>query len=707
MRKIIVGQILRDGKVMGTGFLVGPDIAVTVKHNVIIAEELLQDEFEEKEIVFSMEDGDVVAGRTINLLEAIEKEIDCVFIRLEEVLSETKTYELIDAKNEIAGSRCQIIGFPKLVSHKTTMSATITNTQEEKLIVDINEENQLQNYEGVSGAPVIVVGNIVGIIIRQENSKRLEALPIKYINKILKCEEISIKKRGVPINISAETFNLKKITEKVEQVISMVGPRYSKELDVKTGTYSKLIFMLKKDGVVERLQDISSQIKECTKELLSFDSYNQEEENLVLEENRKGIAAIAEQLQADSIVLDSGTYNESELTQILKHLNKCEQNLIKIFEIEKKRFEEKNGAGTYNNKSWRGFMASYMCSFPTQYLDQLQEVIATLPLIGRLFDISLISNAANRAILITGKGGIGKTHLLCDIVHDFVDNGIPAVLLLGDMFKGKDTADNVIINWFQKGETIENFFAWLNECGNQNNVYIPVCIDAINEVDDTSYWNSNLPLMIAKAEAYSNIKLIVSCRSIYLEEYLDEEKIGGMLQVPHSGFDEMEVEALGSFCDYYGVNINYDTTCVSEFMNPLFLKMLCEIAIEKEDKTVVVEDIQTLMEEFFDVKNKIISKNYSEYISVKDKVVSLALSAVIQYMSDNDRYSISWLELRTVIARVLDEFGIKEKTAGFIKLLISENLLREADEKGTEITFAYQNFMNICMLKNMRIWGLK
>lgn len=165
-----------------------------------------------------------------------------------------------------------------------------------------------------------------------------------------------------------------------------------------------------------------------------------------------------------------------------------------------------------------------------------------------------------------------------------------------------------------------------------------------------------------------------------------------MLQVPHSGFDEMEVEALGSFCEYYGVNINYDTTCVPEFMNPLFLKMLCEIAIGKEDKTVVVEDIQTLMGEFFDVKNKIISKYYAEYFSVKDKVVSLALSAVTQYMAEHDRYSMTWFELRTVIAKVLAEFGIQEKAAGFIKLLISENLLREADEKGVEITFAYQKF---------------
>lgn len=692
MRKIVIGQILRDGKVMGTGFLVEPDIVMTVKHNVVTADELLTDEFEEKEIVFRIEDNDKVVGKTINLLEAIEKGIDCVFIRLNEVLSEAEMYELIDVKNEIVGVGCHIIGFPKLISKKTTMLATITNTQEEKLIVNIKKENQLQNYEGVSGAPVIVLGNVVGVITKQENSEQLEALPIKYINKVLKCEKVSIKKKEISVSISEKSFSLKSLTEKVEQVISMVGPRYSKELNVKTGTYSNLSFMLKKDGIAERLQNISSQIKDCTKKLLAFDSYNRDEENLVLTDSRKRIIAIARQLQTDSIVLDSDSCDESELTQILKNLKECEQDLTKIFEVEKKRFEEKNGVGTYDNKSWRGFMASYMCIFPTQYLDELKDVISTLPLIARLFDISLINNAGSRAILITGKGGIGKTHLLCDIVHDFVDKGIPAVLLLGDMFKGKDTADNVIINWFQKGETIENFFAWLNEYGNQNNVYVPICIDAINEVDDTSYWNSNLPLIIAKAKAYSNIKIIVSCRSIYLEEYLDEEKIREMLQVPHSGFNEMEVEALGSFCKYYGVNINYDTTYIPEFMNPLFLKMLCEIAIEKEDKTVVVEDIQTLMEEFFDVKNKIISKNYSEYFSVKDKVVSLALKAVTQFMSDNDRYSMNWFELRTVIAKVLDEFGIKEKTAGFIKLLISENLLREADEKGTEIAFAYQKF---------------
>lgn len=224
MRELVIGQILRDGKVMGTGFLVESDIVMTVKHNVVTADELITDEFEEKEIVFRIEDSDEVIGKTINLLEAIEKGIDCVFIRLREVLSENEMYGLVDVKNEIVGGGCQIIGFPKISSQKTTLFATITNVQEQKLIFNIKKENQLQNYEGVSGAPVIILGNIVGVITRQENSERLEALPINYINKVLKCEEILIKKKEIPINISEETFNLRSLKEKVAQVISMVGP---------------------------------------------------------------------------------------------------------------------------------------------------------------------------------------------------------------------------------------------------------------------------------------------------------------------------------------------------------------------------------------------------------------------------------------------------------------------------------------------------
>ena len=96
------------------------------------------------------------------------------------------------------------------------------------------------------------------------------------------------------------------------------------------------------------------------------------------------------------------------MQQIFESIKECEKNLLNVFEVEKARFEDKNGIGTYDNKSWRGYMASYMCVFPAQYLDELKDVIIELPLIARMLDISLINNAYNRSILITGKGGIGE-----------------------------------------------------------------------------------------------------------------------------------------------------------------------------------------------------------------------------------------------------------------------------------------------------------
>jgi hypothetical protein len=181
MRKNIIGQILLDGKVMGTGFLITDDIVMTVKHNVLVADDCIMDEFKEKEVVFRIDDGDDIVGQTINLIEAIEKGIDCVFIKMNEVLSEDEMYDLVDVENEIVGVDCQIAGFPKLAKGKMLMSANIVKEQEENLIIDIKKQDQLNDYEGLSGSPVIVLGNVIGIIVRQENSERLEALSMKFI----------------------------------------------------------------------------------------------------------------------------------------------------------------------------------------------------------------------------------------------------------------------------------------------------------------------------------------------------------------------------------------------------------------------------------------------------------------------------------------------------------------------------------------------
>ena len=43
MREITTGKILKDQKVTGTGFLVAENIVVTAKHNVLTAEDIVDD----------------------------------------------------------------------------------------------------------------------------------------------------------------------------------------------------------------------------------------------------------------------------------------------------------------------------------------------------------------------------------------------------------------------------------------------------------------------------------------------------------------------------------------------------------------------------------------------------------------------------------------------------------------------------------------
>ncbi|WP_415281503.1 NACHT domain-containing protein [Clostridium perfringens] len=692
MRKLIIGRILRNGKPIGTGFLISPDIFMTVKHNVIVADDLLGDVIEEKEVVIEFLEDDVIIGKTINLQEAHDKGIDCVFIRLNEVLCDDELQVLIIPNNNLMDYKCGIIDYPKLMQGRIELSGEIINDIEDEILIYVKKEEQLQNYEGISGAPVIVSEYVVGIVTRQENNERLEALPIKHIINKLNYEEINIDCKVMSLNCKMYDFDLKEIQRKSRQIILSAGPRYSRELNIKTGIYNNISFLLKKDCVKQRISVISEKIGESIKKLFEFNSYNESEKNLVLENNRNQIVSIISQLQNDFNIIDKILQKNVEIQKLLVQLEMNKQKIEEIFEIEKGRFEERYGDGTYNNKSWRGFMASYMCVFPAQYLDKLKETILIFQEIIRLLDLNLLNDIDNRTILITGKGGIGKTHLLCDIVNGYLERELPAILLLGEMFNVNETPDSVIMNVFRKGEDIENLFSWLNEYGNKNNLYIPICIDAINETQDNMYWNNNLPLLLAKLENFHNIKIIISCRSIYLEEYLDDDKMKNILQIQHNGFDQIEVDALSDFCKFYGVTINYNTTCIPEFMNPLFLKMLCEISKSKEDKMVVLEDIQTLMDEFFNIKNKIISKKYMDYFSVRDNVVILVLNSITEYMADNDIYNISWKDLRIIVSDVLDEFCIKEKTAGFIKLLISENLLRESDEDSRSISFGYQKF---------------
>lgn len=70
MRKLIVGQIMINQKLKGTGFLINSDIVVTAKHNVFGPDDALSESYYEKEVVFKINNDEEIVGTTVNLVEA-------------------------------------------------------------------------------------------------------------------------------------------------------------------------------------------------------------------------------------------------------------------------------------------------------------------------------------------------------------------------------------------------------------------------------------------------------------------------------------------------------------------------------------------------------------------------------------------------------------------------------------------------------------
>mgnify|MGYP001686346368 CR=1 FL=1 len=76
----ITGKILEKNKVVGTGFLITPNLFITARHNV---HNNIDGEPDEKEVFINLAKIGNIKGKTINLKNSYLKRMDIVAIKLE------------------------------------------------------------------------------------------------------------------------------------------------------------------------------------------------------------------------------------------------------------------------------------------------------------------------------------------------------------------------------------------------------------------------------------------------------------------------------------------------------------------------------------------------------------------------------------------------------------------------------------------------
>jgi hypothetical protein len=178
------------------------------------------------------------------------------------------------------------------------------------------------------------------------------------------------------------------------------------------------------------------------------------------------------------------------------------------------------------------------------------------------------------AILVTGTGGAGKTHLLCDLAKTRTTNNLPTIIVLGEQFeRGPIETDLGRIIGFSSpaGQLLPTFEA---ACQTAGTVGL-IIIDGLNEPADRSLWNKYLHSFLNEAAGYQHIRLVLSCRTEFLADTLSDPLRERLRTFQHTGFAEVPRDAIRQFLDWYGIEWPSFPLLDPEFTNPLFLKLLC------------------------------------------------------------------------------------------------------------------------------------
>ena len=150
-----------------------------------------------------------------------------------------------------------------------------------------------------------------------------------------------------------------------------------------------------------------------------------------------------------------------------------------------------------------------------------------------------------RVMILKGKAGTGKTHLLCDVTRKRLEAGAPTVLFMGQRFTDSSPPWTQALQMFDmSGAKAEQFVGALECSARVSNRRALLIIDALNEGTGSEIWPPHLSAFLSQVTKSPWIDVILSVRSSYEEDIIPDTVREIAITITHQGFDGHEDEAL-------------------------------------------------------------------------------------------------------------------------------------------------------------------
>lgn len=662
LRRAVVRILDRGLAVVGTGFLVAPDLVATCAHvvNQALREKGndLHPAGQEVTITFG-------AGKPEELVPAVvegaffrdEEAEDVALLRLKRPLPGSVAPLALATSEGTEGRELRGFAFPKAGPGGLYMTATVVGPLDDPRAGRRIQLRSTNISPGCSGGPLWdergrVVGMAVAIVDQEAKTGRhgdtAKAIAAEVLARV--CGELSVERvetRTVAQQLEAppgaERCTAAWLGRQNELAQSDLDTRYTPERHVRTDSERLLDAAALADSFVRQYGRVLRSATETARELLklpnrTLPSVASDAINRLLEQIATRLPALGTGAPSPSMVLVGETCAEWERA---------------AREVWSAIDAAAVGAGAQLAGTHSGGSASMRPQYEYErlLLHRFFGAIDTLAAFALRF-----ACADSRLVLVMGPAGSGKSHLLANLVDSASAQGQPALLALGEYFLSTDEP------WRQLSERLgweadvgALLFA-LNEAAGSAGRPALLCIDALNESAERRLWRTHLLAFAGRFEDYPNVRLIVSCRDDFakltLPVKLAERREHSWAYVHHDGFGGDIFAAVASYFSGYGVQSQHFPPLLPEFRNPLFLKTFCEAFAGSR-----LPDGPIALSVVMEARVSKVCERLLRDIDCPEHVTRLAIDVVAELMEKSGGGPVPYGSLRSAVDSVLPGRG--------------------------------------------------
>lgn len=223
----------------------------------------------------------------------------------------------------------------------------------------------------------------------------------------------------------------------------------------------------------------------------------------------------------------------------------------------------------------------------TRYvLNEIDQLVGSIYVFKELLSGPYLTAEQNRAALIEGRAGSGKSHLLGRIAEAVSREGRPAILLLGQRFADRPIWSQVTTCLGLSDIGQDAFLQTLDAAAEPTGKRGIILVDAVNEGAGGRLWKAEIASFLEAIRKFPNLACVISCRSEYLPYVVPDGVLSKIDRFEIRGFEttEEQIRAAEVYMDRRGITRPSTPWLAPEFINPLFLRSAC-LALAREKKS--------------------------------------------------------------------------------------------------------------------------